>query len=441
MGASRRGVRRKPPRHGIRRLERLVRALGIKETARRAGVSASTVSRWRKHGVSEAGREDLLAVERRRNAARAAAQARSAQARKEEAARERRREAARQRREKKRAERERDKKKRAREERQRLIREAKEREKKERLQRLKEERKRALREARDKQKQKRREEAQARRARERARKEALKRRREEERKRREAEKVKKVEKKDERKRRLRRMAEACRLFDNNNTMIAQTAGVDESTVRRWMYDPPLRSKGFFFQDTATTEIHTLLELLKLAGEKDKLPVVRPGEGERSGRKIEGVYWTRAIMQRLTPSVIREIGKWVRSLRGRYPYWQAVVVTSQFAMLPTTEFRDAGPKKTTTDYPTVFVQLKHGRWGDFAADRPEPSAEARSQGGAAKDIQERLTARLESGLVQVFVHGVTVFAYRRRTKKEQSAWATEQRQERMKQWQTTQQKNR
>jgi hypothetical protein len=419
----------------------LVRELGAKETARRAGVSPATIARWRRQGVSEAGREDLLAVERRREAARAAAQARADRARKEEAARKRRREAARRRREEKRQERDKERQKRAREERKRLMREAKEREKKERLQRLKEERKRKLREARERQKQKRREEVEARRARERARKEAAKKRREEERERRKADKLRKVEKKEEKKRRLKRMAEACRLFEDNNTIIAQAAGVDESTVRRWMYDPPLVSKAFDRLEKALDEIHTLLELLKLAGEAQKLPVVRPGAGERSGRKTEGVYWTRAIMRRLTPSVIRDIGKWVRSLRGPYPYWQVVVVTSQFAMLPTTEFRDAGPKKTTTDYPTVFVQLKHGRWGDFAADRPEPSAEARSQRAAAKDIQERLTARLDSGLVQVFVHGVTVFAYRRRTKQEQSAWATEQRQERMKQWQTKQQKNR
>lgn len=440
MGAPR-GVRRKPPRHGIRRLERLVRALGTKETAKRAGVSVSTISRWQRRGVSVAGREDLLAVERRREAARTAARARAEQARKQEAAKKRRAEAARRRREEKRATKKREAEERAREERRRLVRQAAEQAKRERIKRLKQERKKKLAEARQRQKEKRRAEVEGRRARERARKEAAKQRRKEERERRERRKREKVDKASERKRRLGRVAEACRLFENNNTIIAQAAGVNESTVRRWMYNPPLKSAAFDRLEKALDEIHTLLELLKLAGEKKKLPVIKPGEGTRSGRLTDGVYWTRAIMKRLSPLVIREIAQWVRSLPGKYPYWQVVTMTSQFALLPTTEFRDAGPKKTLPDYPTVFVQLEHGRWGDFAADRPEPSSETRSREAAARDIRKRLTARLESGLVQVFVHGVTVFAYRRRSKKEQSTWATEQRQERMQQWIAQQQKNR
>jgi hypothetical protein len=440
MGAPR-GVRRKPPRHGIRRLERLVRALGTKETARRAGVSVSTISRWQRQGVSVTGREDLLAVERRREAARTAAKARAERARKEEAARKRRTESARRRREEKLAKKKREAEERARQERRRFVREAAEQAKRERLQRMKQERKKKLEEARQRQKEKQRAEAEGRRARQRARKEAAKKRRQEERERRKQTKLEKVDKAAERKRRLKRVAEACRLFEYNNTIIAQAAGVNESTVRRWMYDPPLKSAAFDRLEKAIDEVHTLLELLKLAGEKHKLPVIAPGEGIRSGRMTDGVYWTQAVMKRLSLSVIREIDQWARSRPGKYPLWQVVVMTSQFALLPTSEFRDAGPKKTLPDYPTVFVQLKHGRWGDFAADRPEPSSEMRSREGAAKDMRKRLTARLESGLVQVFVHGVTVFAYRRRSKKEQSTWATEERQERMQQWIAQQQKNR
>ena len=460
MGA-RRAVRRTPPRHGIRRLERLVRDIGAGETARRAGVSEATLRRWAKTGVSIAGREGLLRVEKRREAAKIAAQAarskreqeRARESRKRREAEERREaakvaaQAARSKREQERArESQRQKADRvaaSRRERAELIRKGRESQvlatKKAREEALRQARAKVIADAKAKLEANKRAQKEALEIRKRA-ETALKRKKEAE----AAEKTKRAEegqlakkelKGTERERRMRLVAEACRLMDNNNTSISQAVGVDEKTIRRWMKNPPMSGDAFKTLQKIVEDIHTLLALMKAAGETEKLPVVRPGAGRRSGMKTDGVFWTRLYMRRMTPEVLRLIVKWMRSRPGKfYPYWQAVAVTSQFLVHGAAKWKDiTDPKNTDISYKTVVVQFGHQKWGDFAVTRLEPTSQQTSSSAMVKDFETRFRNKLEAGDSQVFVHGVTVFAYRRRSDAEQKSWSSARRKERHETW--------
>jgi len=424
------------------RLSRLLGALGPGELARRLGRSTSTVRRWSRSGkVPEEARDELRAVERRRQAARQAAHARREREANEARAREaKRREVekrARAKAEKRAAEISRRKAEEAKAEALRRRDLAEKKALEEASRRRAEEAKRDLvakarREAAAKA------QAEAKRAREmaEARARAFELARLEKaaqaRKALEAARQQRAEREAELKTRQGELVEACRLLQNNRG-IAEAVGVDEATIRRWMEKPPFKSEAFDRLRRLIGSLHILLELMKQAGEIKKLPKVRPGHGVRSGRRTEGVYWTKTFMGFLDPVTISSIGRWIRSHGGNYPFWQVAVVTSQYALRSDVEFSDAGPKNTTRDYKTIFFQVSAKKWGDFAAERIEPSAETKSPGAAADDIEMRLRTRSQSGIVQVFVHGVTLFAYRRRTPEEEKQWATRERRTRQESW--------
>jgi chemotaxis protein histidine kinase CheA len=442
----------------VTRLSRLLRALGARELARRLGRSPSTVQRWTRAGVPAAAKDDLWAVDKRRAAARAAAKARQEKlaaaqraaaekrAKAEKAAAEKRAKAEKARKEKVEREqaetkkRERAKAEKARKEkaeRERARKEKAEREKRERAEaerRRTEEIARRAREKKEKaeREEKARREAEARQRAEEERKkrfEAEKKRKEEERKKKQVEQAEEVE------RRRKVLVEACKLMTSNRS-IADAIGVDEATIRRWMKGAPKKSPAFERLERLVLSVHTLAELMKQAGVVEHLPKVRSGHGRRSGRKTEGVYWTKAFMTVLDPESLKEIVKWVAAHFGNYPFWQAVAVTSQYALGSEIDFHALGPKSTDRDYKTIYVQLggKGKReWGDFAADRPEPTGQRRSATEAAADLKNRLGQRMQSGAVHVFIHAVTLFAYRRRTKEEETRWETTQRRQRREQW--------
>lgn len=479
MGASRGPVGRKPPRHGVRLLERLVRELGPAETARRAGVAIRTIARWARAGVSLAGREELRRVHARREAARAARAARAPKKHKpgkaapsrEDAARERRERAAKEKRELRerldreaKAKRERaaeaaraakvraakeaaleaDRKRRvARQEEIRKAKEAaKEVERKARHARAMEARRKSLEEARARaeyERQWRAELAQKKKdLAEKARLAAIAAREAKKKAVEESRRAKRTAAEAERDDKLEQLREACRLLETNSR-IAEVLGVNESTVRRWLKNPPIRSKSFDQLIKMLVDVHTLLALMKASGETEALPKIQSGSGRRSGKKTDGVWWTKLVMRHLTPRVIREIAHWVRTRPGRfYPCWQVVLTTSQFAV-QSSKFDEIGTKKTGHDYKTVVLQFGHQRWGDFAISRPEPSDESDSRDAAARNITARMLDKLESGLVQIFIHGVTVFAYRRRSKEEMAAWESKRRKEIKERWKRKHQK--
>jgi transposase-like protein len=462
MGAGRRKIASR--RVGIGVLRRLESELGRAEVARRVGVGEATLERWARRGVSASGTAALREVEGRRQAAKRAAETRAAtpagRARAREALEARRRlelaeqkaqEAVRKAEAEKEIERQtrawassfrareerlredarqkaREAQRAARKERQEELRRAREAAKvtakKAELARSREARKKALEEARRRAREAREQEALSKKERREA--EARKKREKKEaeaRARAEAE-AKRREKLAEDDQRIKILEEAVRLLDGSQRALAEVAQVNEATIRRWLRHPPRKSEAFDRVKFMVEELHTFLELMKLAGEVGALPRVKPGAGVRSGRKTEGVWWTRLVMRRLTPAIIREIVSWVESRPGRFfPYWQVVLMTSQFAR-PGTSLDDTSAKISDKRYETVVLQLGHQRWGDFAVFRRESSAESRSAGAAARDMGRRMRTKIDGG-VHVFVHGVTVFAYSRRSKASERAWARAQ----------------
>lgn len=394
------------------RFRRLLKALGARELGRRLGRAASTIQRWQREGAPSGATEELRALEARRTRAKNRPKKTKPKLRlkKKVAARGDNRTRVQSSRERERA-REREAKERRAAERRRLdqLREAAARKKASR------ERAKAEKRARD--------EALAARARAKAEKARVAKERRE---------AKKAQGSAEFKERLAVMREALRLFEDVKT-IAEGANVSAATIRRWMTAPPLTGEPFERLREMVETVHRFLHLMKLAGEVGKLPVVRPGRGVRSGRRTEGVYWTRAFLRSLTVEAVGAIAAWIRSHAGNYPYWQAAVVTSQYALSSSADF-DVGPKITPYNYKTVFVQLEDKNWGNFAVERIEPSAETTSPGSCARNITERLMAKIESADVQVFVHGVTLFAYRRRSEAEERRWATDERRKRTEAWQ-------
>lgn len=432
------------------RLGRLLGALGARELARRLGRSPGTVQRWAKSGrVPEAAADDLRSVDRRRAAARAAARARKEQAekqrrRQEELAKEKARRAE----EKSRAEAKKERERKERAKREKSEKEASEKKRREEAARQEREKRevaeRARREAAKQAEEKARREAEAKsRAEAEAKRKALEaakekkereRREKEDKKKHEAEKERRFKRIDELDRRRKVLEEACRLLTSNRS-IGEAIGVDEATVRRWMTDPPLKSAPFDKLEKLVASIHTLSELMKQAGEIEKLPTIQSGHGRRSGRKTDGVYWTRTFMSFLDPHLLKQIENWISGHKGRWPYWQGVAITSQYALRSDLNFKDVSDKDVKDrDYKTIYIQVGKAKWGDFASDRPEPTGQRGSAKEAAADLIHRLRQKMESGVVQVFVHGVTLFAYRRRTKDEEMKWSSTERQERHERWQ-------
>lgn len=401
--------------------------------------------------MPEAAADDLRSVDRRRAAARAAARARKEQAeksrlRQNKSAKEKERREV----EKRRADLKKEVEKKERAKREKAAKEAAERKRREEIAKREREKReaeeRGRREAAKRAEEKARREAEAKskaesEAKAKAKREAeqkkeRERREKEDKKKLATEKERRLKRIDELDRRRKVLEEACRLLTSNRS-IGEAIGVDEATVRRWMTDPPLKSAPFDKLEKLVASIHTLAELMKQAGEVQKLPSVQSGHGRRSGRKTDGVYWTRTFMGFLDPYLMKQIDGWISGHKGKWPYWQAVAITSQYALRSDLDFKfkDVSDKiMPDRDYKTIYMQVGKAKWGDFAVDRPEPTGQRGSAKGAAEDLLHRLRQKMESGIVQVFVHGVTLFAYRRRSKEEEMKWASTERQERHERWQ-------
>jgi hypothetical protein len=187
------------------------------------------------------------------------------------------------------------------------------------------------------------------------------------------------------------------------------------------------------------ELGTLNELIKASGEVGVLPTVRTHDKPRSGPRTEGHQWTRRFSRMLSDEVLEKMAGWVRSLRGKRPLWQIVVTTSQLALAPTVDF-GVPARRGAPRYKTVQVQLpgpggrgKHPRSGDFAAEHQQPTAAHPSREGAVGEMVSDMQRLLLEAMLKVFVHGVTVYNYRRRTERERRAFESAERRKREKRW--------
>lgn len=210
---------------------------------------------------------------------------------------------------------------------------------------------------------------------------------------------------------------------------ARRIGVHPSTVRRWVKrGVPKASKKIPViervaeslergKKTRKGERQIFAELLKLAGSNEKFPKVRAGQGERAGRLTQGWQTTRRIERELDleGEVVDEIAAWASGVPKRFPIFQIVATASLYALSDDVDLsrRD----KTGHRYPTVQVKLAHDEAENFVIDAKITSVAGSTRAEVVGDFEERLWAEMQNGQVRVFVHAVTVFNYRRRSKEE------------------------
>ena len=229
-----------------------------------------------------------------------------------------------------------------------------------------------------------------------------------------------------------------RFFEDSPSLVGELLGVSASTVRRWAtkgvpakwcgrpsHFVPRVFSLFESMKKSLEEEATFAELLKLAGEAQVLPDIRSYDGPREGEKTQGWRWTRRIQRRLSEEVLAEMAAWALSRRGKAPVWQIAVITSQYALTSRHGFGAA----SRSEYKTVIVQLAHVKAGDFAVERPEPTALHDSIQAATAEMVSVFEEMLADQELMVFIHAVTVNNYRKRSAAERKDWLKQQRYQR------------
>lgn len=170
---------------------------------------------------------------------------------------------------------------------------------------------------------------------------------------------------------------------------------------------------------------------RLRSELD-IPVVKGGTFKYEGMSARGVRhvkkWNLALFDAddLVP-----LDEWFRSLKRRYPYWQAVTTMLQY---DTTGKGQVDPVK---GYPMGFVQLPKGEKNPFPNPKTDyftsahvPSKRSTRRDEVVDDMIERIESLLDAGyMIQVL--GTTMRNYELRTREEQLTWQAEKRRRRRK----------
>jgi predicted site-specific integrase-resolvase len=248
--------------------------------------------------------------------------------------------------------------------------------------------------------------------------------------------------------------------------VARSFGVSARTVKRWTEEgiptareqeaPSERVERLLREireaaSRSLAEEQTFNELLKLAGEATvtrtkrsrdgktsrvevaAMPRVKTTQGPRVGKLTAGYQWVKGFRRELTEDVIAEIEAWSHTLipkRGySYPLWQATALLAQYALSPSKQF-NAGQRTGSPKPLEMIVRLPNRNWGNFNIEMP-----VFTPAGRKRDVVRELVRRLENieedELLRSYVYSVRFVNYRRRTKKEQSAFETKKRRERTK----------
>lgn len=170
-------------------------------------------------------------------------------------------------------------------------------------------------------------------------------------------------------------------------------------------------------------------LVKAAGEVVDLPKVRTSKSERIGRFTAGIQFTKAFRGNLSAGLLDDIEQWASDLPKRYPLFQLVARVSEMALSPKVNLDRPAKKGRGNVYPTVIVQLPHKKAGDFAIDALVTTTAGTRRGVVIGEMQEKLFSMLQSGMVKVFVHSVTLHNYRRRTDEQRRSFESLRRQRR------------
>lgn len=201
--------------------------------------------------------------------------------------------------------------------------------------------------------------------------------------------------------------------------LARALHVAPSTIRRWKTklpeDKAPRVVEYLARDAKKAkrrkdDRNRFHELMKLAGEIDKLPNVRSGSKPRTGKRTIGEQHVKRFAMMLSLDVLDDIDVWLKTIRKKFPKWQMMAMISQYGL---GEHRG---------YKTVYYQLAPDA-GDFAISANVPTPRCDTLKEAASALREKLEEVIEGSKVLAFLHSVTVFNYTMRTPEEISARET------------------
>ena len=138
----------------------------------------------------------------------------------------------------------------------------------------------------------------------------------------------------------------------------------------------------------------------------------PGEGVRGGEYTQGWQYRKSWNRELTPLLIQRIGEWVRGLKRRYKYWQAVVKMLHFKPEEAAEFKRSGPN--------VWIQVNPDDQSDVLVHAVMTTERRGSRSTLAGELTGMLEDVLEEGFY-AYIVGISVNNYRMRTEKERKQW--------------------
>lgn len=233
--------------------------------------------------------------------------------------------------------------------------------------------------------------------------------------------------------------------------LAEAFGVTRATLRRWVNrgitstaargakKVAVRKALASAEAQSREDEKTFIRLMKKSGnierpsdpkrtgppqkQKFLLPRIRTGEGRRSGKLTAGYQWTLGIHREVTADVLREYEEWASKLPRKYPWWQSVAVTSQYALRSSKQF--AGYKSRV-----MLIQFAgEPTSGNFQVAAEVPTPRSHDKRTVIRSQVKLIKDALEDGLLRMFVHAFTVFNYRMRTEREVMEFASRQRRER------------
>lgn len=214
--------------------------------------------------------------------------------------------------------------------------------------------------------------------------------------------------------------------------LARALHVSASTVRRWkdgISEAGKEKLSRYLQrqdklvERRRADRNRIHELMKLADAEGKLPALRSGTKERSGRLTVGVQHVKNFKLMLSFDVLDDIDVWLYSLKKRFSNWQLLAIISQYGV---GEHRG---------YKTVYHQLAPDA-GDFAISANVATPATKSLRDAGSFLREKLEEVIEGSKVVAFLHSVTAFNYNKRSAEQSSAWETlerRKREEKAKKW--------
>ena len=238
------------------------------------------------------------------------------------------------------------------------------------------------------------------------------------------------------------LRKALRRVKGSLAELARELRVSPSTVRRWVKTKPSdvgaeRLKIFLetqqiFQEAVKAERERLFELLgfhqrtierikeeiKVASgdKKEELKkqlkrlVFKGGNKARNGERTQGWQYAEKWGRELTSLFIQSLERWVRGLKRRYRYWQAIVRMLHFEPTGSREFKRSGSN--------VWMQI--GEQEDFLIDASITTIRVGSRENLIGELRGVLEDVLEQGFY-AYIVGITVFNYRLRTEKERRLW--------------------